>query len=545
MSELNISTMPWTGERMVPQASDVATELFHWQRYLYFRPWYQDARVVDAASGEGYGTNYASVFATSAHGYDIARDAIEHGTSRYPSATFIRADVCEVDYSDADLVVSFETIEHVPSPSKFLKALATCTGRIVISTPNRNTHSPGNKLEDKPFNQFHTVEWTPSEFKELIEEHFPGRQVRFVSQESRWPGLIREGFDADAMYCIAVIGEGDLPQWPRIGISIPTYNNWNQLNDAIHSFSRSYPGEIKFAVVANGCNQENLKPMRELQASMPYLLHVIEETENRGFGQGANIGLDFLRREGGFDLYAVSNDDVIPATDCLCEMVAAMSELEKAGLHPGVIGPVSNSISGQQQVDIGTFSDYKSLVFRAESYHREHHSTVTQVQQLRGLFMLIHPKCLSAVGGFDPRFGIGNFEDDDHNLRCTLSGYSLWIAEGSFLYHHGSSTFKRLGIDYEANIARNCSLMVEKWELPSIEQWIHLSSNPASVSLFVPLTQPLQSGYEVKINGEVIDLINQASELEFAGWVMHKIKSKPREIRKAVIELIEGQKLSA
>ena len=46
--------LAFTGERMVPTACDLLTEAFHWQRYAFFRPWYAGARVVDAASGEGY-----------------------------------------------------------------------------------------------------------------------------------------------------------------------------------------------------------------------------------------------------------------------------------------------------------------------------------------------------------------------------------------------------------------------------------------------------------------------------------------------------------
>ncbi len=112
-------TLAWTGERMVPHLADGATELFHWQRYLYFRPWYADKRVIDAASGEGYGTAYAACFATQATGFDIGADAVAHARRKYDYAKFELKDVCEADYSTADLVTSFETIEHVPDPSLF------------------------------------------------------------------------------------------------------------------------------------------------------------------------------------------------------------------------------------------------------------------------------------------------------------------------------------------------------------------------------------------------------------------------------------------
>ena len=545
-AELTIPTLPWTGERMIPNACDALTEMYHWQRYLFFRPWYDQANIIDAASGEGYGTGYAGAFAKSVTGYDLCGEAIKHGSKRYPHVTFEQADVCDLDYSEADLVLSFETIEHLPDPKKFLTALASCSGRIVISTPNRNTHSPNNGPDEKPLNKYHTIEWTPAEFAALIRESFPSRTVRFLSQQMAFPGLIEEGFCEDAMYCIAVIGEGELPVWPRLGVAVPTHNNWSQLSDAIQTLSRTYPGEIKFAATANGCDEQTLIAMRNQEAATPQLFHVIEEAGNRGYGAGANIALRFLRQEGDFDYFAVSNDDVIPTTDCVCAMVAAMLELEKHSLKPGVIGPVSNTVSGHQQVDIGEFTDFPSLMYLAEQYHRANHSTLNQVQQLRGLFMLIHPDCLRDIGGFDPIFGIGNFEDDDHNLRCTLAGYSLWMAAGAFLFHHGSTTFKRIGVDYAANNARNSAIMARKWGLSEAEDWIQVRHKPANVELFEPLepAQPREDRFEVTINGQTIDLLYQATELEFAGWVHHRLQTQPRELRRAVVEVIEGKKIA-
>ena len=545
-SELKIPTLPWTGERMIPHACDALTEMYHWQRYLFFRPWYEDAKIIDAASGEGYGAGYAGAFAESVTGYDLCGEAVKHGAKRYPHAKFEQGDVCDLDYSDADLVLSFETIEHLPDPKKFLTALSSCTGRIVISTPNRNTHSPNNGPKDKPLNQYHTVEWTPAEFAELIRESFPNRTVRFLSQQMAYPGLIKEGFCKDAMYCIAVIGDGELPAWPRLGIAVPTHNNWNQLSEAIQTMCRTYPGEIRFAVTANGCDETTLRALRHQETAAPGLLHVLEEAENRGYGAGSNIALGFLQQEGGFDYYAVINDDVILTIDCVCAMVAAAQELEKLDFKPGVIGPVSNAVSGPQQVDIGPFTDYPSMAYLAEQYHRVNHSKLDQVQQLRGLFMLIHPDCLRDVGGFDPIFGIGNFEDDDHNLRCALAGYTLWIAAGAFLFHHGSTTFKRIGVDYAANNARNSAIMARKWGLTRTELWIHTRQKPENVELFAPLGQPQlpEDRFEVVINGEKIDLVNQATEIEFAGWVVHRMQSQPRELRKAVVEVIEGRKIA-
>lgn len=531
-------TLAWTGERMIPNLADPATELFHWQRYLYFRPWYTDKRVVDAASGEGYGTAYAATFAAEATGIDIGADAVAHARKKYDYAKFQLKDVCEADYSNADLVTSFETIEHLPDPSQFLKALGACQGSIVISTPNRNTHSPGNKLGDKPFNQFHTIEWTPSEFAELIRTEFPDRQVRFLSQEGRWPGLIREGLDEDAMYTIAVIGDEELPSWPRVGIAIPT-RSAALTQDAILGMTKFYPGEIEFAVVANGCDDENLNKLRQLQSELPYVVHLIEEPENIGYGRGANRGLELLWQEGWFDFFGVSNDDVIPSVDFLPQMVSAFTELEKLGHKPGAMGPVTNEISGGQRVDIGSYRNLAEMQDRARLWSKEHHSGATQTVQIRGLFLLIHPDCLSEVGGFDPRFGIGNFEDDDYNLRCAQAGYSLWTVDGAFLHHMGSSTFKELKIDYSLNMERNMALILEKWGVATFEELWALA--PSNLNVYVPLTAQTQSsGRAVTINGEKVDLVNQASNMEFAAYVMHQLKCQDRSVRLRVIEALEA-----
>jgi GT2 family glycosyltransferase len=534
------TTLAFTGERMVPHASDIATELFHWQRYLYFRPWYEGKKVVDAASGEGYGANYASNFALTATGVELAADAFKHAKAKYTKPKFVQGDVCSYDYSDAELVLSFETIEHLDDPIAFLKAVSACKGEIVISTPNRNTHSPGNSLEDKPLNPFHTIEWTPSEFAKVIQENFEGRTVRFLSQQGIWPGTITEGLSDEAMYVIAVVGDRDLPSWPRLGMVVPTFNGSARCRELVVGMTRYYPGQIEFAIVNNGSRSEETAALQQLQADFPAHVHLINLERNVGYGMGSNVGLNYLWQEGWYDYFCVSNDDVTPAVDCLPQLVCAMRELEEKGQKPGVIGPVTNNISGQQLVDIGNYTNYAEMIDFAEAWHGSHHSVGTQVSQLRGLFMLIHPDCLNAVGGFDPRFGIGNFEDDDHNLRSRLAGFSLWIAEGAFLHHQGSSTFGEMQIDYDANIQRNLQLICEKWGFADFNEFLTLNEAPDGMDLFVPLTATIEpSGFVITLNSEPVDLIRQASDVECAAYVYNRMQRKPREARLALIEVLD------
>lgn len=534
--------MAWTGERMVPCQSDAATELYHWQRYLYFRPWYTDANVIDAASGEGYGTAYAATYAASAQGFDLSAEAIQHANVRYPNSHFSVQDVVSADYSGCDLILSFETIEHVPDPEALLRAFAACPGRIVISTPNRKTHSPGNRLEDKPLNPYHTVEWTPNEFAALVNEVFAGRQVRFLSQEQRWPGLITEGLDDDAMYCIAVIGDGELPQWPKVGISIPTVDNARQLNDTIVHLSRFYPGELQFCVVANGTSPESLAEIHKLANTLPYMVKVLPQEENLGYGIGANVGLEWLQQHAQCDLYVVSNDDVVGVPNTLIEMVLAHRALAESGQRVGALGPVSNNVSGAQKIEFEPFEDLAGLLYLAEQHHLQSHSSVSETYQLRGLFLMLTPECLQEVGGFDPRFNYGNFEDDDHNLRCKLAGFSLWIVDGAFLFHHGSQTFAKLtdGSEflYKNTIERNQQVFQWKWDLMDPSQWPMLSEAPTGVDVFVPLNARWPHTFTVNVDGWKLDLATQASDIEFVQWVYERLRVRDRQIRGPLIDLL-------
>ncbi len=500
--------------------------MFHWQRYLFFRSWYADKNVFDVWSGDSSGIGYAGAFARNAYAYAVD-PAFEHfAASRYPHVNF---QTDSADFADADVILCFEAIHAVADSAELLTRLSQSQERIVVSTPNRLSKSA-------PFG----AKWSPAEFERMLSEFFPGRTVQFLSQESRWPGLISEGMNDDARHLIAVIGECALPVWPKIGLAMPTCNQSGRAREAIFTLGKFYPGPMHFAVVANGSSPEALSELRAVRSEIPYALSLIEEPKNTGYGQGANAGLEALWTEEWYDYFGVVNDDVIPAVDCVCQMVAAIQELEDAGHRPGLIGPVSNNVNGAQQIDIGRYESYGEMLALSEIYHRKRHSAATQVLQLRGLFFLMAPDCLSDVGGFDARYGLGNFEDDDLNVRCRLAGYSVWIADGAFLHHVGSSTFRDLNLDYQANIARNMSLFFEKWQTSDIPQTLSLTSAPEGVPVFIPLaSQGARSPFRITINGEPVDLVHQATETEFAAWIATVLRDRSREDRVPVLEALE------
>jgi GT2 family glycosyltransferase len=532
---------------MIPFVSDYATQATHWQRYLFFRPWYEEATIIDAACGEGYGTDYASIFAKEATGVDISEEATTHAKTVYNTANFVTGDVCEHDYSKADLVVSYETIEHLPDPEKFLKAVSACPGRIIISTPNRNQYDPNAKLGDKPSNPYHTIEWTAEEYADLIRSHFPDRQVRFLSQSTTLPGRLVEGLDPQGWFIIAVIGDGDLPQWPKLGFSMPTVNNSQMGIDSISAFATYYPGEIEFAVVLNGTAEEHKQNWRTFAAQAGKLVTLIESDTNIGYGRGANKGLEFLQDKGDYDAYGVTNDDVYPSLGCMVEMAHAYNNLRTMGQNPGILGVTSNRVAGQQQVELEPYQDIVTMMRSANTHLRNTKNSATPWPQIRGLCMLVSPECLDMIGGFDPVFGLGNFEDDDYSLRAKLAGFTTWIVDGAWLFHEGSQTFGQLDINYEQNIQRNMEIFCRKWKLTSHAQFIEVEENVYNIELYVPLdaSHPMRTAMDV--GGEKVDLVTQSMDVDFSYWVYSMIKLGGIDSRQVVFNALSefvSQKLA-
>lgn len=147
----------------------------HLARYLAVRECCRGRRVLDVACGEGYGSYLMAGWgARSVDGVDVSESAIEKARSRFAaenvrylvgSGEALAEVVGEARY---DLVVSFETIEHVDRPSLFLENLAAAAApgaTIVVSCPNDPWH-----CDRGGENPFHKHRFTWDEFRTMTEE---------------------------------------------------------------------------------------------------------------------------------------------------------------------------------------------------------------------------------------------------------------------------------------------------------------------------------------------------------------------------------------
>jgi GT2 family glycosyltransferase len=431
-----------------------------WQRYIYFRPWYADARVLDLSPWPG-GPNFVGVTAAEiwAPNAPLAAAHAEAATRPMQAAdrqTPPHADLV-LDLADGRLAEGWDRLRsHVERGTDWVAAIDL----------------EGDRIENAALGWMSKLEAVGG--------------IQWFSQDAGPPYSIRPGRSADACAWLAARSSKPPPQWPSVGVAVPTRYAGKDLALTCESLLTYYPGRLELAIVANGCEANEWRTIEPLLDLAPGRISVVKLPENRGFAEGANAGLDALSRGTPSDLYAVCNDDVELAPDCFTEMCEAFLELRALGHRPGAIGPVSNEVHGPQRIEMPAESFEDNWDYVAWLRRQQHHS-VRQTVQLRGLLLALSADCLESVGGFDPRFEIGNYEDDDHNVRARLAGFTLWIAEGAYVHHRGSRTFKRLDLDYEDLSRRNYQRFLQKWNVANYEEAFLMEVCPPSVRLYEPL----------------------------------------------------------
>ncbi len=167
--------MKFTGERFIPTEQG-RIRLEHYHRYALVQDIVAGKDVLDVACGEGYGSSFMADVARSVIGVDISDEAVQHASATYkkPNLKFRQGSATNLDFSDAsfDVVVSFETIEHLAEQAQMLAEIRRVLrqdGLLIISSPNRPIYSE----ESGEHNEFHVKELDFNEFDKLLKAQFP------------------------------------------------------------------------------------------------------------------------------------------------------------------------------------------------------------------------------------------------------------------------------------------------------------------------------------------------------------------------------------
>jgi SAM-dependent methyltransferase len=149
----------------------------HLRRYEWAVPKVAGMRVLDVASGSGYGTRLLSQ-QSDVVGLEV--DEGQASRSRSRGLDVRTASVPPFDLPDGsfDAVVSFETIEHVDDDSGFVSEIRRVLkpgGLLLLSTPNKALSSP----DGPPSNPYHVREYHLADLEALLSSF---QRVKVFSQ---------------------------------------------------------------------------------------------------------------------------------------------------------------------------------------------------------------------------------------------------------------------------------------------------------------------------------------------------------------------------
>lgn len=190
--KLPAQPLEWTGERLVSGLTG-AIESEHLHRYFVAREFCRSKHVLDVACGEGYGSALVAQTAHSVIGVDADFDSVKHAMRAYDSSNLRylhgNATCLPVESESVDVVVSFETLEHVAEQELFFAEVLRVLrpdGLLIISTPDSEVYSASGTSP----NPFHIRELTEAEFRACLGKAF--RNTSFFRQRASsgstiWP----------------------------------------------------------------------------------------------------------------------------------------------------------------------------------------------------------------------------------------------------------------------------------------------------------------------------------------------------------------------
>ncbi|MGO4532191.1 glycosyltransferase family 2 protein [Paenibacillus sp. 2TAF8] len=239
-----------------------------------------------------------------------------------------------------------------------------------------------------------------------------------------------------------------------VSIIIPTYNQRGYVLQCVSSIEKHTPAPYEIIVVDNA-SQDGTAEALLRQGGM---VRVAALEKNRGFAGGVNQGLMMAKGRH----IVVLNNDTLVTPGWLENMMTCLNSDPQIG----VVGPVTNYIGGDQQIEV-PYREVEQMWSFAASQNRPDPEKHRMTDRLVGFCWLFSRDLFERTGYLDEGYAVGNFEDDDWIVRVRMLGYRLAVAGDAFIHHFGSVSMKALGEqDFNTVNKGNEQFYSQKWGDP-------------------------------------------------------------------------------
>ena len=201
-------------------------------------------------------------------------------------------------------------------------------------------------------------------------------------------------------------------------VVIPVFNQLRYTTDCLESLRRDGVRDEAVVVVDNASSDGT----REFLASNPAIRTIHNDT-NLGCAAAWNQGVEAATA----DWIIILNNDVLVAPGWNNALIQFATAQGLDIVSPGMC---------EQELDYN-FQEF------ATQYTAKM-SNVARIGTACGVCFMVHRRVFDKIGLFDPKLGIGGYEDSDFYRRAAVAGFRLGITGAAFLHHYGSVTQKSI-----------------------------------------------------------------------------------------------------
>tara|TARA_R110000868_G_scaffold376770_1_gene641855 strand:+ start:2389 stop:7095 length:4707 start_codon:yes stop_codon:yes gene_type:complete len=407
----------------------------------------------------------------------------------------------EFSEGEFDCIVCADVLEHLQTPELTLKQInnwLTPEGTIVASIPNTRNQSvltgliEGNWTYERAglLDQTHYRFFTRREIEKLFfRAGFQIDQFQMVPgpgyqewQKQGCPGKVQIGNlhidglppeEVSEFYAYQYLISASKRAQPDYGLTsiiIVTHNQLPYTQQCIDSLRMRTDEPYELILIDNGSTDGTPDYLNTIADA-----RIILNPDNRGFPAAVNQG---IAASSGQNVLLLNNDTLV-TTGWLDRLLVQLH----SGEDIGIVGPVSNNISGPQRIPV-PYSDLASLDGFAWDWGKQHDQQSLDETRLVGFCMLIKRELIDRIGTLDERFGIGCFEDDDFCRRANAAGFRTVIAVDSFVHHFGSRSFIGANADFAGIMQENEQKYRQKWHAtenqPEIQNELNQIVSPSA-----------------------------------------------------------------
>jgi GT2 family glycosyltransferase len=262
----------------------------------------------------------------------------------------------------------------------------------------------------------------------------------------------------------------------KISIIILSFNNYQETTgkclNVLSSDSDFRNWEV--IVVDNASDTNTQQQLAEATHRYPEV-NFVYNSQNVGFAAGNNIGIKLATG----DIFILLNSDAFPPPGMLGRLIEHFARDTQLGM----VGPVTNA-AGNEQCIYTKANNMEEKIKEGLLYATSGEHITLPAYRLDFFCVAIPRHVFKLVGGLDEKFGRGYYEDLDYSLRVKAAGYRLGVAEDTFVYHRGSSSFGKIPSETKALLKRNKRIIIQKHGLGVIFQHVR-QANLAMLSQYL------------------------------------------------------------